>query len=131
MHDARTIDATKDRMKIQNIFESETRPGSFPAGSIIFQEGQPGDEMYIVKQGEVELRVHGRIVEVVGPGGFFGEMAVIEGGQRSATALAKSDCVLMPVNLKRFEFMVHEIPSFAVEVMRGLARRLRSFNESV
>jgi CRP/FNR family transcriptional regulator, cyclic AMP receptor protein len=118
-------------MNIPNIFESQTQPETWAAGSIIFQEGQPGDEMYIVKQGEVELRVHGRIVEVVGPEGFFGEMAVIEGGQRSATALAKSDCVLMPVNLKRFEFMVHEIPSFAVEVMRGLARRLRSVNETV
>jgi len=116
-------------MKIPNIFESETRPESFPAGGIIFQEGQPGDEMYIVRQGEVELRVHGRPVEVVGPDGFFGEMAVIEGGQRSATAIAKSDCVVVPVNAKRFEFMVHEVPHFAVEVMKALARRLRAFNE--
>jgi CRP/FNR family transcriptional regulator, cyclic AMP receptor protein len=118
-------------MKIPNIFESETRPESFPAGSIIFQEGQPGDEMYVVKQGEIELRVHGRRVEVVGPDGFFGEMAVIEGGQRSATAIAKTDCVLIPVNSKRFEFMVHEIPHFAVEVMKSLTRRLRSVNETV
>ncbi len=117
-------------MKIPNIFESQTQPQSFPADGIIFQEGQPGGEMYIVKQGEVELRVHGKTVEVVGPDGFFGEMAVIEGGQRSATALAKSDCVLIPVTAKRFEFMIHEIPLFAVEVMKGLARRLRSVNEN-
>ena len=118
-------------MKIPNIFESQTQPEAFPAGGIIFQEGQPGGEMYIVKQGEVELRVHGKTVEVVGPEEFFGEMAVIESGQRSATAIAKTDCVLIPVNAKRFEFMVHEIPFFAVEVMKGLARRLRSFNETV
>ena len=117
-------------MKIPNIFESKTQPESFPAGSVIFQEGQPGDEMSIVKQGEVELRVHGNAVEVVGAEGFFGEMAVIEGGQRSATAIAKTDCVLIPVNAKRFEFMVHEIPHFAVEVMKNLTRRLRAFNES-
>ena len=117
-------------MKIPNIFESETPPESFPAGSIIFQEGQPGDDMSVVKQGEVELRVHGRNVEIVGPEGFFGEMAVIEGGQRSATAIARTDCVLLPVNSKRFEFMVHEIPFFAVEVMKSLTRRLRNFNEN-
>jgi len=118
-------------MRIPSIFESQTQPESCPAGRIIFQEGQPGDEMYIVSQGEVELRVHGQSVEVVGPEGFFGEMALIEGGQRSATALAKTDCVIIPVKLKRFEFLVHEVPSFAVEVMQGLARRLRRVNEKV
>lgn len=117
-------------MKIPNIFEADTKPESFTAGGIIFQEGQPGEDMYIVKQGEVELRVHGRTVEIVPAEGFFGEMAVIEGGQRSATAIAKTDCMLMPVNAKRFEFMVHEIPFFAVHVMRGLSRRLRNFNAS-
>lgn len=118
-------------MKIPNIFEDQTVPQSFPAGDIIFQEGQPGDEMYSVTKGEIELRVHGKTVEVVGPEGFFGEMAIIEGGQRSATAIAKTDCILIPINSKRFEFMVHEIPTFAVEVMKGLARRLRSVNETV
>ncbi len=117
-------------MKIPNIFESQTQPESFPAGGIIFQEGQPGSEMYIVKQGEVELRVHGKPVEVVGPEGFFGEMAVIEGGQRSATAIAKSDCVLIPVTVKHFVLMIHEIPFFAVEVIKGVARRLRNFDEN-
>ncbi|HEY2573469.1 MAG TPA: cyclic nucleotide-binding domain-containing protein [Verrucomicrobiaceae bacterium] len=117
-------------MSLPNIFESETKPLSFKSSTIIFQEGQPGTDMYIVKQGEVELRVHGKSVEVVGSEGFFGEMAVIEGGQRSATAIAKSDCILIPVNAKRFEFMVHEVNGFAVEVMKVLARRLRSFNET-
>lgn len=118
-------------MKIPNIFESETPPQQFAAGSIIFQEGQPGDEMFIVKSGTVELRVHGKMVETVEADGFFGEMAVIESGTRSATAIAKTDCTLVPVNAKRFEFMVHEIPFFAVNVMKALARRLRSLNESV
>lgn len=117
-------------MKIPNIFESQTQPVSHPAGDIIFQEGQPGDEMYIVKQGEVELRVHGKTVEIVRTEGFFGEMAVLESGERSATAIAKTDCVLTPITAKRFEFMVHEIPFFAVEVMKGIARRLRNYNKS-
>jgi len=118
-------------MKIPNIFEASTTPENFAAGAVIFQEGQPGDVMYIVKGGEVELRVHGKTVETVTTEGFFGEMAVIEGGTRSATAIAKSDCTLMPVNSKRFEFMVHEVPFFAVHVMKVLANRLRNFNQQV
>lgn len=117
-------------MKIPNIFESETRPETFAAGTVIFQEGQQGKEMYVVKSGEVDLLVHGKTVETVGPDGFFGEMALIDTGTRSATAIAKSDCMLVPVNAKRFEFMVHEIPFFAVNVMKELARRLRSFNQN-
>ena len=118
-------------MKIPNIFEASTTPETFAAGTVIFQEGQPGDVMFIVKEGDVELRVHGKIVETVNKEGFFGEMAVIEGGTRSATAIAKSDCTLMPVNAKRFEFMVHEVPFFAVHVMKVLANRLRNFNLQV
>ncbi len=117
-------------MKIPNIFENQTVPETYSAGTIIFQEGQEGDSMYIVKSGEVELRVHGKVVEVVSEDGFFGEMAVIESGQRSATAIAKTDTVLIPLNKKRFEFMVHEIPFFAVHVMQGLSRRLRGINAS-
>ncbi|MEO7318822.1 MAG: cyclic nucleotide-binding domain-containing protein [Chthoniobacteraceae bacterium] len=118
-------------MKIPEIFESQTQSESHPAGSLIFQEGQPGDKMYIVQQGKIELRVHGRTVEIVDPEGFFGEMAAIEGGQRSATAIAMTDCVLFPVDARHFGFMVHEIPTFAVEVMKGLARRLRAVNATV
>ena len=115
-------------MKIPNIFEGQTPPETYTAGSTIFQEGQEGDCMYIVKDGEVEIRVHGKVVEVVSADGFFGEMAVIEDGHRSATAIAKTDAVLIPLNKKRFEFMVHEVPYFAGHVMQGRARRLRNID---
>ncbi len=112
-------------MKLPNIFESQTAPLTFAAGDIIFSTGDAGDAMFVVKEGEVEIRIGGRTVEVVGPEGFFGEMALIEEGARTATALAKSACTLIPINEKRFEFMVHEVPQFALEVMKGLSRRLR------
>jgi CRP/FNR family cyclic AMP-dependent transcriptional regulator len=112
-------------MKLPNIFENSTEPVSFPAGSIIFSEGDQGDSMYVVKQGEVELQVRSVTVETVGPNGFFGEMALIEKDPRTATAVAKVDCLLVPINQKRFEFMIHEVPFFAISVMKGLSRRLR------
>jgi CRP-like cAMP-binding protein len=86
--------------------------------------------MYVVKSGEVELKVGERVVETVGPNGFFGEMALIEKDPRTATAVALSDCTLVPINQRRFEFMTHEVPLFAISVMRGLSRRLRAADKS-
>lgn len=112
-------------MKIPNIFEDATPPLKFAAGAIIFARGDAGNSMFSIQSGEVELCVDGEVVEVVGPEGFFGEMALIEDEARSATATAKTDCVLIPITEKRFEFMVHETPLFAMHVMKGLSRRLR------
>ena len=56
---------------------------------------------------------------------FFGEMALIDGGIRSASAVAKTDCALVPINEKQFLFMVQETPFFALIVMRTLTARLR------
>jgi CRP/FNR family cyclic AMP-dependent transcriptional regulator len=113
-------------MKLPNIFESDTPPLNFSAGDIIFSTGDSGTDMFVVKSGEVELRVGGKAVEVVKEEGFFGEMALIEEGPRTATAVAKTDCVLVPINEQRFEFMVHEVPLFALFVMKGLSKRLRN-----
>jgi CRP/FNR family transcriptional regulator, cyclic AMP receptor protein len=112
-------------MKLPNIFEKEVAPLSFPAGSTIFAEGEKPNSMYVVRSGEVELKVRDSTVELVGPDGFFGEMALIDRSQRSASAVAKSDCELIPIDEKRFLFMVEETPFFALTVMRTLAARLR------
>ena len=98
---------------------------SFAAGQQIFAEGQAGDVMFIVKEGEVDVVVHGKVVETLGPGGILGEMALIDRNPRSATAVAKTDCQLVPINEGRFQFLVQQTPYFAIEVMRVLANRLR------
>ena len=113
-------------MTLPNIFEAETEPLKFAAGDVIFSSGDEGAEMFVIKDGEVDLRVGGHTVETVRKEGFFGEMALIEEGPRTATAVSKTDCTLIPINEKRFEFMVHEVPFFALHVMKGLSRRLRN-----
>lgn len=117
-------------MKLPNIFEADTPPENHAAGETIFREGDKGDCMYVVKEGEVELHVHGKVVEVVGVDGFFGEMALIEDEPRTATAVAKTNAVLIPINARRFEFMVHEVPHFSLHVMKGLSSRLRQFDNA-
>ena len=113
-------------MRVPNIFDGDrgTRV-SYAAGTVICQEGDPGDLMYIVQSGEVEIQAGGRVVEVVGPEGFFGEMALIDQAPRSAAVIARTDCVLAPITQKQFLFMVEETPFVAIRVMQAMSARLR------
>jgi CRP/FNR family cyclic AMP-dependent transcriptional regulator len=112
-------------MKLPDIFEKEVEPLSVPAGKVIYSEGEKPTSMYIVKLGEIDLKVRGTSLEVVGPDGFFGESALADHGDRLATAVAKTDCVLIPISEKHFVFMIQETPFFAVAVMRKMAERWR------
>jgi CRP-like cAMP-binding protein len=85
--------------------------------------------MYVVKDGEANIVVHGKVVETVGPGGIVGELALIDTQPRSATVVAKTDCQLVPIDEKRFMFLVQQTPYFSLHVMRVLADRLRRMDE--
>ena len=108
-----------------NLFLNETDPQQFKAGQTIFSEGTPGDFLYGVIEGEVEIRKGGKVVDTIGPGGIFGEMALIDHTARSATAVAKSDCKAAQINEKRFYFLVQQTPNFALHLLRVLTDRLR------
>ncbi len=101
---------------------------AFSAGQNIFTAGESGDTMYVVKEGEVEVIVNGKVVDTVGPGGILGEMALIDKQPRSATAMAKTDCKLVSVNEQRFQRLVQQTPHFAIQVMRVMAQRLRQMD---
>src|SRR2546430_15827923 len=92
-------------MKLPNIFAKDAVPVSYAAGSTIFETGQRREVMFVVKEGQVDIRVGGKVVEAVGVDGFFGEMALIDSGLRSATAIAKENCTLVPINEKQFLFI--------------------------
>ena len=100
-------------------------PGTFRAGEVVFPEGEPGDCMYIVKSGAVSLQQGGKELEEIGPGALFGEMALIDLGPRSASAIAVTDCELVSIEKRRFWYLVQETPYFAETVMRVMADRLR------
>jgi len=97
----------------------------FAAGHVIFREGEPGDVMYVVLEGEVEIVVQGQVIDTTGPGGIVGEMALIDAGPRSATVRTKTVCTLVPVSQRRFTFLVQQTPFFALQVMRVMSERLR------
>jgi CRP/FNR family cyclic AMP-dependent transcriptional regulator len=103
----------------------------FVHGSRIFDEGDRGDTMYAVLEGEVELRTGDRLLEIVGPGGVFGELALIDTKPRSASAISKTDGRLVELDRQRFLFLVQNTPFFALEVMQVLGERLRRMDENV
>jgi len=78
-------------MKLPNIFAKNTVPLSYAAGTTIFEIGQPRDLMFIVQEGEVEIKVGNKVVETVKVDGFFGEMALIDGFIKSAVAISRDE----------------------------------------
>jgi len=104
---------------------------AFSAGDVIFQKDDLGDVMYLVTQGEVEILINGKVVETVTDGGVIGEMAILDMGPRSATATAKTDCLLLAINRERFELQVQKSPKFSIQVMRVMAERLRRLDRFI
>ena len=95
------------------------------AGQRLFSQGDPGDTMYAILDGEVVIEVDGTTVDRVSTGRLLGETAIIESAPRSATVVAVTPCRLAAVDRAHFLFMVHEAPTFALDVMREMAERLR------
>jgi CRP-like cAMP-binding protein len=98
----------------------------YPDSKVIFLKGAAGDFAYVVKSGKVEIREAGRVLETLGPGGIFGEMAMIDDEDRSASAVAVGPTDLVVVDRDTFEALIREVPDFAITVMRLMARRLRT-----
>ena len=113
-------------MKVVGIFKAAKETRDLPAGTVIFEEGATGEEMFGVVAGKVELRMPDGRVFTLGPDESFGEMAVVDQSPRSGTAVAVEDTTLAVIDRRRFLFLVHETPTFALQVMGSLAERLRA-----
>jgi CRP/FNR family cyclic AMP-dependent transcriptional regulator len=99
------------------------------AGVPLFNEGEPGNTMYVLMEGTVAVVVAGHVIEVARPGALLGEMALVDTFVRSATVIARSNCGLLPINSTQFDLLVRESPEFARHVMMVMAGRLRRMNQ--
>jgi CRP-like cAMP-binding protein len=99
------------------------------AGATIFSEGQPAQEMFLVRKGRVGIQLSGKTVEEIGPGGIFGEMGLIDHAPRSASAVASEDSEIIPIDDRLFVILVQDAPYFALDVMRVLTDRIRRMNK--
>ena len=104
---------------------------NYKAGDVIFKEGDEGEEFFIIRSGIVSIRLGNRTLQTIGEGEVFGEMALIDSEPRSATVVAETDCVVVPVGEKQFLFMTSEAPYFALNLMRVLVQRLRLANKAM
>jgi CRP-like cAMP-binding protein len=110
-----TLDMFKDSKDLE----------TFDSGEIIFEQGDLGDFMYVVVEGEVEIIHRGEVLNTLHPGEIFGEMGLIDNRPRSAAARATIPTKLAPVNRFSFTYYVQNSPFFALEVMEIMADRLR------
>ena len=113
-------------MRVPGVFRAADTVREVPAGTVIFEAGSEGEEMYGVIEGEVEVRLPSGLSRKLGPDDTFGEMSIVDGSPRSGTAVAVTDAKLAVINRKTFLFLVHETPMFALQVISSVAERLRS-----
>ena len=106
------------------IFQKQPDPKAFSAGQVIFEEGQPGDEMYGIIEGKVDILVNSKVVETIDTGEVFGAGILIGIKNRNYTAIAKVDTKLGFLDRKKFLFAVQETPMFAIQVMKSYSERL-------
>ena len=106
------------------IFQQQPAPHTFSSGDVIFTEGQPGNCMYGIMEGEVNILVNGNIVETITASEVFGTGVLLGINHRTYTAIAKTDCKLVFLDEQGFLFAVQETPMFAIQVMKSYSERL-------
>ena len=97
-------------------------------GTTLTEEGKPGDELFIIIEGECRVTRKGEFVTELGPGAFFGELALLDKPVRDATITALTPMRLLVVRRREFEVLLIEVPSIARKLLRGLAQRLHALD---
>lgn len=118
-------------METLKLFQESDDYKSYGAGEIIFNAGSVALEMYVIKKGEVDIIYNNQVLETLSPGDIFGEMALIDDNPRSATAKAKTDCQIVPIDKERFSFLIQQAAfgsDFALHVMKIMSDRIRKIN---
>jgi CRP-like cAMP-binding protein len=111
------------------LFGKEAEVVTLAPGDVLFEKNESGRFMYVVKLGEMQIIDGNYVYETVSAGGILGEMALVDTGPRSATVRAVKQSVVIPLDERRFLFMVSQTPFFALRVMRVMSARLRAMNE--
>jgi CRP-like cAMP-binding protein len=96
-----------------------------PPGRVLVTEGRTGREFFLILEGEATVRRNGRKVATLGPGQYFGELALIDRGPRSASVESASDMKLLVLGQREFAGLLESMPGVAAKLLSGLAHRLR------
>ena len=118
-------------LNLTYLFKHSDGVCEFAPLSVIFEEGSPGDYLYVLPEGEVTVSIKQTDVWQLRAGEIFGELASIDHRPRSATAIARTSVRAVRIDEARFVYMVQETPYFSLHVMRVMAERLRALNETL
>ena len=105
------------------------RPRRFAANSPIVTKGQPGESFFVILDGEATLRLPGRKSVTLGAGDSFGELALLDGGPRTATVIAKSSVLTMSIARRSFLKLLKSDSELALGLLKVMAERLREANQ--
>jgi len=111
----------RDRQRLARSMKSR----KFPAGSQVVVEDRKGVGFFIITDGKAAVSIGDRVLHMIGPGDYFGEMALIDGDRRTATVTADTDLECLSLTSWEFKPFVAENPSVAWALLQTLARRVR------
>jgi len=108
----------------------------FPAKNVVFQEGEPGEVLLIILSGKVKVFLSGKdgqefILTLLGPGNFFGEMAILESAPRSASVITMEPCEFLLLSQKDLMALLKKHATIALKILKNLSQRLRKANEQI
>jgi CRP-like cAMP-binding protein len=107
------------------LIASKATPLDIAAGRTIIEEGAPGKEFFVIDEGTALVKRNGRKVATLGPGQAFGELALLDGGPRTATVVADTDMRVLILTRPEFAGLLDEVPGLARKLLQALAGRLR------
>jgi CRP/FNR family cyclic AMP-dependent transcriptional regulator len=118
--------ATLDKKMLADLVNAlgDPTPSVASAGKVVVTKGAVGACMFVVTEGRIAISVDDKVIEHVGPGGTFGEMALVDKSGRSATATAETDCAWLLIGRNEFLAMVKTRPAFGIALMRSLSARV-------
>ncbi|HVM27678.1 MAG TPA: cyclic nucleotide-binding domain-containing protein [Mycobacteriales bacterium] len=95
------------------------------AGTVLCREGEAGSEFFVLESGTVRVSARGQQLAVLGPGSFFGELALLDAGPRTATVTAEEECTVLVLSRQEFAAVLEDEPQVAVRMLPAIGRRLR------
>lgn len=99
------------------------------AGDVLMKRGEPGLEFFVIVEGKAKASRKGLELATLGPGSFFGELALLDGGRRTATVVAETEMRLLVLSRQEFSSLYHLVPSVAGKIIGELGARLRRTDE--
>jgi CRP/FNR family transcriptional regulator, cyclic AMP receptor protein len=96
------------------------------AGRVLARQGTRGYELLVITEGSATVDIDGEVVATLGPGDFIGEIALLDGGPRTATVTAASDSVIEAMHAREFTELLLHAPHLMLNILKGVAKRLRA-----